>query len=356
MASVFNLKLTAPLSRLAGREAFIAAVRKAGGTIAAAGKEIPWVSVFAEDEQAIARIQGVLFIEPDSGCDQCVAIASSASGSNRMDPWHLRMIGAPEAWKRSRGSGARIATIDTGFAPHNELRGAHITGESFVPTEGPYDLNGHGLGTHGLIAGQGPVVFGVAPEAEIFSLKALDKKGRGRWAWIALAVERAAELKCGVAVMALGGDGSSAMLEDALALFASGGGVAVAAAGNDSAAHLDYPGSSAYVVAAAAVDRDGKHPSWSSSAPWPGSPDVAAPGVDVPSLSMRGYKTMSGSSISTAIVGGILALRKLPADLAKSRKAIHDAAEPLARREETGFGLLSAARYASGGGSSAAAG
>lgn len=341
MARVFNIKLNAPLSSMTNRLGFLKMLRQSGATLAGEGKLIPWISVFSERPDRLWDLPGVIGIEEDYGCEECAPFDDGPT--SLADAWPLRMIEADAAHRISRGLGSKIAIIDTGFVMHPELVGAHLGApETFVPAEDVYDHNGHGLSTHGLVVGQGPVVYGVAPEAEVHSLKALDRHGRGRWAWIALAVERAAQLKCNVATMALGGPDGSHMLEDAMALFAYSGGVAVAASGNDGRATMDYPGSSAYALTVAAVDRRGRWPKWSSWSRWPSGPDFAAPGVDVPTLSMRGYKKLSGTSIATAIAGGTIALAQF-SGLDQARQAAHAASVALpSSRDQTGFGLLDA--------------
>lgn len=74
--------------------------------------------------------------------------------------WGLAQIGAPEAWKRSTGVGARIAVIDSGIAlspGHPDLSYATIVGNAnFCTGENagqPADKNGHGTQVSGVIAG-----------------------------------------------------------------------------------------------------------------------------------------------------------------------------------------------------------
>ena len=76
MTSVYNVKLTAPLASLPERQAFLARMREAGGTIAAAARAIPWISVFIEDPKLLIGLPGVVFAEQDSGCEECAPIAS----------------------------------------------------------------------------------------------------------------------------------------------------------------------------------------------------------------------------------------------------------------------------------------
>ena len=82
------------------------------------------------------------------------------------------------------GAGIGVAVIDTGVAPMPELRGRIIASQDFTDERG-LGLDEHGHGTHvaGIIAASGANRFdetrGVAPGANIISLKVLDAQGKG---------------------------------------------------------------------------------------------------------------------------------------------------------------------------------
>ena len=82
------------------------------------------------------------------------------------------------------GKGIGVAVIDSGVAPLPEFRGRIIASRDFTDDRGPgLDFNGHGTHVAGIIAAAGRNRFddteGVAPGANIISLKVLDAKGRG---------------------------------------------------------------------------------------------------------------------------------------------------------------------------------
>ena len=85
---------------------------------------------------------------------------------------------------RSPGAGIGVAVIDTGVAMMPELRGRIIASHDFTDERG-LGLDEHGHGTHvaGIIAASGANQFddtrGVAPGANIISLKVLDAQGKG---------------------------------------------------------------------------------------------------------------------------------------------------------------------------------
>jgi serine protease AprX len=87
-----------------------------------------------------------------------------------------------------RGKKVRIALLDTGTYPHPDLirpRNRILCFRDFVnKMELPYDDNGHGTFTAGIILGNGTMSgntsTGIAPEAELISLKVLNQSGCGR--------------------------------------------------------------------------------------------------------------------------------------------------------------------------------
>ena len=82
------------------------------------------------------------------------------------------------------GKGIGVAVIDSGVANMPEFLGRIIATRDFTDDRGPgLDQNGHGTHVAGIIAAAGRNRFdeteGVAPGANIISLKVLDAKGRG---------------------------------------------------------------------------------------------------------------------------------------------------------------------------------
>ena len=85
------------------------------------------------------------------------------------------------------GKDVTVAIIDTGVAPHQDLTRPNnriIGFKDFINNETiPYDDNGHGTHVAGIIAGNGysskEKYTGVAPEANILAIKALDNEGSG---------------------------------------------------------------------------------------------------------------------------------------------------------------------------------
>jgi len=82
------------------------------------------------------------------------------------------------------GEGVTVAILDTGVAPHTDIRPNLVFFKDFVNgKDEAYDDNGHGTNVAGIIAGTGNssngMYSGVAPSARIIVLKVFDNSGQG---------------------------------------------------------------------------------------------------------------------------------------------------------------------------------
>ncbi|GEM_PF-4704008 len=304
-----NLKLDAPLALCSQREAILQGIARCGGYVTYAARYIPWIAVEMPLDRAdrLQDVPGVKQLEVDNECAYCVA---GVADIEQDTAWPSEFVGAVEARGITQGAGATVAILDTGIAAHPEFHGANImVGRSMVPGQGYQDEHGHGTANTGIIVAKGPVLRGIASAARVLVVKVLSRNGAGLWSWVAGGIEQAIDANCDVVLMAMGGDSRSGMLEDALMALARTGAVAVVPSGNDGQSVLDFPGSSAFAITASAVDKNGRVPPWSASAPWPEGPDVAAPGVRIPVPSLNGgYALMSGTSMAASIAAGCLVL------------------------------------------------
>lgn len=219
-------------------------------------------------------------------------------------------VDAPEAWEMSAGSNTVIvAVIDEAVdATHPDLQGVVIDYKKFNLGPAAYE---HGTHVAGTIAANDNAlgVVGVAPSVKIMSLSFLGKNG-GSTSNAILAINYARENGAHIINASWGGGAYSQALKDAIESF---GGPFVAAAGNsgvntDSAPHYPSSYSNSNIVSVAAVANTGQMPSFSNYGIT--SVDVGAPGVDIVSTYPGGYAYMSGTSMATPHVAGVLALMK----------------------------------------------
>jgi subtilisin family serine protease len=242
-------------------------------------------------------------------------------------------IGAPTAWKAGLdGKGITVAVLDTGIdTTHPDLKGQVVGARNFTEDPDADDTVGHGTHVASTIAGTGAGSAGrfrgVAPGAKLLNGKVCMLDGCDEL-WILAGMEWAAQQGAQVVNMSLGGRDTPLVdpLEKSVAdLTAKYGTLFVIAAGNDgpTASSVGSPASADAALAVAAVDRKDKLAEFSSRGPRVGDdavkPEISAPGVDIVAAkaakdvigdpaTVKGYTTMSGTSMATPHVAGAAAI------------------------------------------------
>jgi len=232
--------------------------------------------------------------------------------------WSLKLFGVPDAWQSTQGEKVRVAVLDTGIDEnHPDLVDAIDDARDFTRSpHGPIDVNGHGTHTAGTIAArQNDVgVVGVAPKCRLLIGKVLGDSGAGDGAGVAAGIDWAADSGADLISMSLGSPAPDERIALAIERAVSKGKFVIAAAGNSGrqndvgfpARWKGRPNEQRDTIAVAAVDRDGRVARFSSRGP---EVDIAAPGVDITSTYKGGgYATLSGTSMATPFVSGVVAL------------------------------------------------
>lgn len=237
--------------------------------------------------------------------------------------WGVAKINAPSVWKYYEGQGVVVAVIDTGVNQHGDLKGRVVDGKNYIsPGTEPRDDHGHGTHCSGTVAGDGTngTQTGVAPKATVVAIKVLDSGGSGAWSNLYLAIEEAVANKPKVISMSLGGfppDDIRNRLRLACQNAIAAGIIPVIAAGNSGASGIGSPGDVPEIITVGATDVSDNIAYFSSrgpTKPWDGvqhvKPDISAPGVNITSCShtSNGYLGMSGTSMATPHVAGLVAL------------------------------------------------
>lgn len=283
------------------------------------GSEIPLLGARAQvyridDRRPVQSVIAALAADPRVMLVQRNLVyqrqATAGSDAIRAAQYGLDKIGAPRAHEQSTGRGVKIAVIDTGIdSEHPDLKGAVV--ESFDATgssEPRPDM--HGTAIAGIIRARG-LVLGVAPDATLLAARAFETAPRRglpeSTSFILLrALDWSVRKGANVVNLSFSGDRDPAM-ERVIAEAVKRNVILVAAAGNGGPkAAPSYPAAYSNVIAVTAHD-SGDH--LYSHANHGGYIAVAAPGVDilVPILK-RGHMFMSGTSMSSAYVAGIIAL------------------------------------------------
>ena len=231
-------------------------------------------------------------------------------------PWGIARVNGGAA-----GTFGTAWVIDTGIDyTHPDLNVDTARSRSFLGgTTTPADQNGHGTHVAGTIAAYDNTigVIGVAPGARVVAVRVLDRRGSGSNSGVIAGVDYVASVgqPGDVANMSLGGGVSTAL--DTAVINASAGGVKFAlAAGNSSTdANTSSParanGPNIYTVSAFA-----NGDTWASFSNYGNPPiDYAEPGVSINSTWLSGgYNTISGTSMATPHLAGILLARSVPAN------------------------------------------
>jgi outer membrane protein assembly factor BamB/subtilisin family serine protease len=277
--------------------------------------------------------------------DETITLAEpvpTETGQPLLPGWSLEQVNAPDVWGEYgvRGDGVVVGVMDTGVdGEHPALvrswRGTDGDPDAswFAATGENYPLpgDGHGHGTHvtGSIVGAPPgEVTGVAPDAEWIAAKIFRDNGSSTNSIIHEAFEW---------MLAPGDDpanapdvvnnswGSNATNNtefwDDVAAWDAAGIVPVFANGNSGpgTGTVNSPASFPHSIGVGATDRAERVAWFSSRGPvtWDGvefqKPQVSAPGYEIRStwptdLIEEGYNTISGTSMATPHVSGVVAL------------------------------------------------
>jgi serine protease len=208
-------------------------------------------------------------------------------------------VNAPRAWANlvadgaPGGAGVTIAVLDTGVAYANRgrlRRSPDLDGSTFVPgydfiDDDPYplDLNGHGTHVASTIAEQtnnGFGVTGLAYGARIMPIRVLDRFGHGDVSVIARGVRYASTHGAKIINLSLNfrtrvTKDLIPQLLDAIDDATARGILVVAAAGNEGASAVAYPGRAEHVLAVGGTTENGCLSSFSNHG---SGLDLVAPG------------------------------------------------------------------------------
>jgi subtilisin len=244
--------------------------------------------------------------------------------------WGQVQMGLDRISENLTGKGVKIAIVDSGVdTTHPLLRQIRLgldltnTADSHSWTQ---DSIGHGSHCAGIIAAReesGKMMRGFAPEAEIHVLKVLPG---GRFSNLIEALDYCMDLDIDVVNLSLGSPRPSQSVEQKLEEAAYHGIACIVAAGN-SGGPVQYPASSAFALAVAAVGRLNEYPdrTWDATTVIPDlvAPDgtfapsfscfgpevaVCAPGVAIVSTVPGGFEPQSGTSTAVPHVTGLAAL------------------------------------------------
>jgi hypothetical protein len=205
------------------------------------------------------------------------------------------------------GLGVTIAVLDTGVASDRTFGAGRVSAldVGFGTSAGTGSEDGHGTAVASLAAGATSDAPGVAPAANVLSIRVTDASGASDLFTVAQAILAATDAGAKVINISLGGYATSATLDAAIGYARDHGAVIVAAAGNDQAAQLTWPAADARVISVGAVDAAEQQVSFSNSG---AQLSLTAPGLGVQTAWLGGERVVvDGTSISAPLVAGAIA-------------------------------------------------
>lgn len=312
---------------------------------------------------ALKRDSSVLHISRDLPVVADMAITNKVTRADSV--WNgtsglLGLFGTPGY----KGSGIGVAVLDSGIAPHSAIGTRVVARVNFVSSEpaGSGDSFGHGTHVAGMIGGSGAAAAyvtsayngGSAPAVKFVDVRVLGRTGLGYTSEVIAGIDWvvANRAKYGIRIinLSLGRPVAESVETDplcqAVSRAARAGIVVVASAGNNGVTSdgarvlggISSPGNSPDAITVGALDtrgtadrNDDQVAEYSSRGPtrfdFNVKPDVVAPGTRVVSAEVPGsyiatnypswhiagsgknsYGRLSGTSMSTAVVSGGVAL------------------------------------------------
>jgi serine protease AprX len=306
---------------------------------------------------ALARERGVRWVSldapvVDTNCAQCITTANLQSA-------YVEAIRADRLWNSEpflQGQGIGVAIVDSGVTLHDDIRQRVVASVKFN-SKSPNLTDGYGHGTHiaGIVAGNGTRstggYIGVAPRANLVNVKISDDRGAGSISDVVAGLEWVLNNReaYNIRVVNLSLNSSvpeshhTSPLNAAVEILWFNRIVVVVSAGNNAVNNngiLHPPANDPFVITVGAIDDrgtrsvadDGLAPFSSFGITQGGfsKPDLVAPGTNIvaplaavnaelakgrPTHWVSGsipgtpqYFRMSGTSMSTAVVTGAIAL------------------------------------------------
>jgi subtilisin family serine protease len=276
------------------------------------------------------------------GLDYPIKSPVTTYAVSALPEWNIAAVKAPDVWNLGhRGTGVVVANVDTGVDLfHPDLQGKWRGGaNSWYDPNGehatPYDSNGHGTSTMGIMTGgsEGGTAIGIAPEAQWIAVKLFNDAGGSSLSRVHEAFQWLLDPDDNPAT-----DDAPDVVNASWGLLNSSGqciadfqtdiqnlraaGIAVVFSGGNSGPQVntsESPANNAGSFAVGATDGDNLIASFSSRGPSACGgdifPHVTAPGVNIRTsdltaggVILNSYAYVSGTSFAAPHVAGAIAL------------------------------------------------
>lgn len=245
------------------------------------------------------------------------ALREEAAGTAQSSNTWIQRLGIDKLWPITTGTGVRVGVIDSGIdAQHPDLHGAlGVERNFFKPNFPADDFDGHGTHCAGIVAGRGNQrVYGVAPGATLNVAKIFGMTGFGVNETLLLKALEWSFENSDIISLSAGLPAHHQPIADLIDRALANGKILVCAIGNlatnDPAPHGDFPANHPGAISVGSYDDTFALSSFTKRFP---DLTISAPGENIVSTYTRkvtAYKAMSGTSMATPFVAGLLALKK----------------------------------------------
>lgn len=254
-------------------------------------------------------------------------IAEAEAEADTTEPeyeWNLQAVNADEASACAKAASkkVKVAVLDSGV---DYVTGINLAGYTNLVEEEDYvvpifqDLTGHGTGVASIISANGEEgLQGVNPNAELYSVKALDENNQAPLSRIIRGIYWCIENGMNIINMSFGTPSYSEALRQAVSDAHAAGLLMVAAAGNSGDA-VEYPAAFPEVMAVASTNEEAEISEFCNTGE---ELEVAAPGEKIRVASFfNGNVVTHGTSVAVPHVSGVASLL-WERDLTKSSEFI----------------------------------
>jgi subtilisin family serine protease len=207
-----------------------------------------------------------------------------------------------DAW----GRGVKVAILDTGGQQHDAISEKNLTRIDMLGGAVQESVSrAHGTAVTSIIAGQMEDIRGIAPGAELLSIRVIPEGGQGDAFTLAQGIMEAVNRNASIINVCLTSYGDCHILKQAVEYAVQRGVIIVASAGNDGSADPAYPAAYDGVLGVGAVDAMGQRLYFSNIDK---SVGLMAPGLSVTAAGPDNTSVLfSGTSAAAPFVSGALA-------------------------------------------------
>jgi len=279
-----------------------------------------------EEKQFVQSLRFVRYIEPDVQLykledksfklllakNEFIHNSEKYTNEEENIDWGVKRINAPEIWSIATGKGINVGVMDTGInTKHPDLAGAVIGGYDAVNDKSYEDDNNHGTYVASVISARknGIGIVGVAPSANLYAIKVMDKDGRGYISDIIDGCQWAIKENIKLLNMSFGSSYQSIAIKEAIDKMASNNVIILSASGNEGKLGVYSPAKDNVTICVGGSDMNDKRAPWSNYGIELKENGVLAPGDWIQVADKDGkWQRVSGTSVATPHVTGIVAL------------------------------------------------